>query len=104
MGTWITELIAAIKSGDSTYFVEPTRETGEGAGLWEAPRGALGHWVSVKGGKIDRYQVVTPSTWDMSPRDAKGVRGPLEEALVGAPILDVTKPLEALRIVHSFDP
>jgi hydrogenase large subunit len=104
MGTWIGELIAAVKSGDSSYFVEATTDSGEGAGLWEAPRGALGHWVSVKGGKIDRYQVITPSTWDMSPRDAKGVRGPLEEALVGAPIADVTKPLEALRIVHSFDP
>jgi [NiFe] hydrogenase large subunit len=104
MGTWIDELVAAVQGGDSTYFVEPARETGAGAGLWEAPRGALGHWVNVKGGKIANYQVVTPSTWDCSPRDKAGVRGPMEEALVGAPILDVTKPLEALRIVHSFDP
>jgi len=104
MGNWINELVAAVKGGDSKYFVEATKDSGEGAGLWEAPRGALGHWVTVKNGKIERYQVVTPSTWDMSPRDAKGVRGPLEEALVGAPIADVTKPLEALRIVHSFDP
>jgi len=104
MGKWITELVGAVKGGDSSYFVEPTVDSGAGAGLWEAPRGALGHWVSVKGGKIDRYQVVTPSTWDCSPRDAKGVRGPMEEALVGAPIADVEKPLEALRIVHSFDP
>ncbi len=104
MGKWINELVAAVKGGDSSYFVEPAKDSGTGAGLWEAPRGALGHWVSVKGGKIDRYQVITPSTWDMSPRDAKGVRGPLEEALVGSPVADVTKPLEALRIVHSFDP
>jgi hydrogenase large subunit len=104
MGKWIDELIAAVKSGDSSYFVEATTDTGAGAGLWEAPRGALGHWVSVKGGKIDRYQVVTPSTWDMSPRDAKGNPGPLEAALIGSPCIDVTKPLEALRIVHSFDP
>jgi len=104
MGKWIGELVAAVKSGDSSYFVEATTDTGEGAGLWEAPRGALGHWVSVKGGKIDRYQVVTPSTWDCSPRDAKGVRGPMEEALVGTPIAEIEKPLEALRIVHSFDP
>ena len=64
MGTWISELIEAVKGGDSKYFVDKTGE-GEGAGLWEAPRGALGHWVGVKGGKISSYQVVTPSTWDM---------------------------------------
>ncbi len=103
MGGWITELIDAVKGGDSKYFVDKTGE-GEGAGLWEAPRGALGHWVGVKGGKISSYQVVTPSTWNCSPRDKNGVRGPMEEALVGAPIADATKPLEALRIVHSFDP
>lgn len=103
MGKWIGELIEAIKSGDSKYFVDKTGE-GEGAGLWEAPRGALGHWVGVKGGKISSYQVVTPSTWNCSPRDQNGVRGPMEEALVGTPIADPEKPLEALRIVHSFDP
>ena len=54
--------------------------------------------------KIAGYQVVTPSTWDMSPRDKDGKRGPLEEALVGAPIVDAEKPMEAVRIVHSFDP
>ncbi len=73
-------------------------------GLWEAPRGALGHWMRVKGGKIEHYQVVTPSTWNMSPRDADGKRGPLEEALIGVPVTDVERPLEALRVVHSFDP
>jgi hydrogenase large subunit len=104
MGTWITELVAAVESGDSTYFKEATTDTGEGAGLWEAPRGALGHWVNIKGGKIANYQIITPSTWDCSPRDKNGIRGPMEEALVGTPIADATKPLEALRIVHSFDP
>jgi len=103
MGKWIGELIEAVKGGDSKYFTDQTGE-GEGAGLWEAPRGALGHWVGVKGGKISSYQVVTPSTWDCSPRDKNGVRGPMEEALVGTPIADPEKPLEALRIVHSFDP
>jgi [NiFe] hydrogenase large subunit len=101
---WLTELIEAVKGGDAAYFSQPTQSEGSGAGLWEAPRGALGHWMTVKGGKISGYQVVTPSTWDMSPRDKDGKRGPLEEALVGAPIVDVEKPMEALRIVHSFDP
>jgi len=104
MGKWIVELVGAIKGGDMKFFAEATETDGDGAGLWEAPRGALGHWVSIKGGNIANYQVVSPSTWDCSPRDAKGVRGPMEEALVGAPIADPEKPLEALRIVHSFDP
>jgi len=101
---WVNDLVAAIKGGDSKFFETSDATDGEGVGLWEAPRGALGHWVTVKGGKIDRYQVIAPSTWDMSPRDKDGQRGPLEEALVGAPVEDPTKPLEALRIVHSFDP
>ncbi len=104
MGEWIMELIGAVKGGDAKFFTEPTETNGQGAGLWEAPRGALGHFIDVKDGKIANYQVVSPSTWDCSPRDAAGVRGPLEEALVGTPIADIEKPLEALRIVHSFDP
>jgi [NiFe] hydrogenase large subunit len=104
MGGWIMELVGALKGGDSKFFNEPTGTAGEGAGLWEAPRGALGHWITVKDGKIDRYQVCTPSTWDCSPRDAAGNLGPMEKALVGTPVEDIEKPLEALRIVHSFDP
>ena len=101
---WFTELVEAIKGGDSSYFVAAERDAGDGAGLWEAPRGALGHWMTVEGGRIANYQVVTPSTWDISPRDGEGKRGPMEEALVGTPVIDPEQPLEALRIVHSFDP
>jgi len=101
---WISELAEAAKGGDVSFFEASTATEGDGLGLWEAPRGALGHWMSVKGGKIDHYQVVTPSTWDMSSRDDDGVRGAGEEALIGTPILDVERPLEACRIVRSFDP
>jgi len=102
--TWCMELIEAIKSGDSSYFVTERASDGAGAGLWEAPRGALGHWIDVKGGKIDNYQIITPSTWDTSPRDDSGARGPMEEAFVGVPVADAERPLEVLRIAHSFDP
>ncbi len=101
---WCTELVEAIKGGDVSLFQNAPKDEGKGAGLWEAPRGAVGHWMNVSGGRISGYQVVTPSTWDTSPRDKDGVRGPMEEALVGAPCVDVEKPLEALRIAHSFDP
>ncbi len=78
---------------------------GAGAGLIEAPRGALGHWVEIDGrGRILRYQVITPTCWNASPMDDDGVKGPIEQALIGTPIIDESKPIEALRIIHSFDP
>ena len=76
----------------------------EGVGFEEAPRGALGHWVVIKDKKIANYQLVVPSTWNGSPRDAKAQRGAWEEALLDTPIADPVKPVEVLRTVHSFDP
>jgi [NiFe] hydrogenase large subunit len=101
---WCNELIAGHRRRRLELLPAPQRRRGQGAGLWEAPRGALGHWIDIQGGKIARYQVVTPSTWDISSRDADGVRGPMEEALVGTPIIDVERPLEACRVARSFDP
>lgn len=85
-----------------TPFEVPDR--GEGMGLTEAPRGSLGHWIEIEGGKIKRYQCVVPGTWLASPRDDMGQRGPIEEALVGTPIADPENPIEAVRVVRSFDP
>jgi [NiFe] hydrogenase large subunit/hydrogenase large subunit len=75
-----------------------------GAGFHEAPRGALGHWVHIRNGSIANYQCIVPSTWNAGPRDASGQRGPYEEALIGTPVADPTKPVELLRTIHSFDP
>jgi Ni,Fe-hydrogenase I large subunit len=75
-----------------------------GHGLIEAPRGALGHWVNVKGNKISSYQIITPTAWNASPRDANGVRGPCEEALIGTTLKNPENPLEIHHIVRSFDP
>lgn len=75
-----------------------------GYGFHEAPRGALGHWIKIKDQKILNYQTVVPSTWNASPRDAKGQRGPYEAALVGTPMAKADQPLEILRTIHSFDP
>ena len=73
-------------------------------GFHEAPRGVLSHWVVIKGGEIENYQCVVPSTWNAGPRDAKGQKGPYEASLVGNPVADAEQPLEVLRTVHSFDP
>jgi [NiFe] hydrogenase large subunit len=75
-----------------------------GTGLNEAPRGALGHWIKIQDGKIGNYQMVVPSTWNLGPRDGSGVRGPVEQALIGLPVADPSKPVEILRLIHSYDP
>ncbi len=105
MVEWCTELIAALAEGkDTEFFREPARTTGEGTGMWEAPRGALYHYEKIKNNKIDKYQIIIPTTWNVGPRDASGVPGPIEQALIGCPVNDLEKPIQALRTVHSFDP
>ncbi len=107
---WLDALIANIAKGDyrmhNNEKWDPANWPAEASGYgWhEAPRGALGHWIRIKDQKILNYQAVVPSTWNASPRDAKGQRGPYEAALVGTPLAKPDQPLEILRTVHSFDP
>ncbi|AWK89707.1 nickel-dependent hydrogenase large subunit [Azospirillum thermophilum] len=80
-------------------------DSGRAVGLTEAARGALGHWLRVEQGRIAGYQIIAPTTWNFSPRDLDGVPGPLERALVGAPVREgETSPLSVQHIVRSFDP
>ncbi|OFW05183.1 MAG: hydrogenase [Acidobacteria bacterium RIFCSPLOWO2_02_FULL_68_18] len=110
MADWVDGLAANMAAGDLRIHDnskwDPASWPAEamGAGFHEAPRGALGHWVSIRNGAIDNYQCVVPSTWNAGPRDAKGQRGPYEEALIGTPVADLGRPVEILRTVHSFDP
>ncbi len=79
------------------------QETGIGIGLHEAMRGALGHWVSVKDGRIKQYQIVTPSAWTFSSRDENGTRSVAESSLIDLTI--ATPELkEAGRVIRSYDP
>jgi Ni,Fe-hydrogenase I large subunit len=104
---WCDELTAAMtkpgfKIHDTAHWKPPA--TGEGAGFYEAPRGALGHWIRIKDHKIANYQAVVPSTWYCSPRDDRGIRGQCEEALIGVPVPDPKNPINVVRVVRSFDP
>ncbi|MDR0246875.1 MAG: nickel-dependent hydrogenase large subunit [Burkholderiales bacterium] len=104
------ELISNIKAGDTATANmekwEPSTwpKSCEGAGVCEAPRGALAHYIKIKDTRIDLYQAVVPTTWNASPRDAQGQIGPYEAALLNTPMADPHKPLEILRTIHSFDP
>lgn len=88
------------------YFSEhPPLQDAEGVGLTEAARGALGHWLRIHDGKIANYQIIAPTSWNFSPRDALGIPGALEAALVGAPVRPgETTPVAVQHIVRSFDP
>ncbi|MCL2550335.1 MAG: nickel-dependent hydrogenase large subunit, partial [Methanimicrococcus sp.] len=85
----------------------------QGMGIWEAPRGALGHWISGDSkGKVKNYQAIVPSTWNLGPRDENGLPCPIEQALVGNAIsgvdniggADYTNPVAILHVGRSYDP
>jgi hydrogenase large subunit len=100
MDKWLLEL----KPGEPTFIEYTVPEEGKGAGLTEASRGALGHWIEIKGRKIANYQCVVPTTWNASPRDDNGNPGPIEQAITGTKVKDKNNPFEIVRIVRSFDP
>lgn len=110
LAPWTMELAANIGKGDlaihenAHWHPSTWPQEAMGWGWSEAPRGALGHWVHIKDGKIANYQAIVPSTWNGSPRDAKGIPGAYEAALVGIEVADPAQPLELLRTIHSFDP
>ena len=110
LGGWLAELRDHLAAGDVAMadltVWDPATWPREASGfaMGESARGAVGHWVSIRDGRIAAYQVVDATTWNASPRDADGRRGALEEALVGTPVADAGRPLELLRVIHSFDP
>lgn len=110
MQYFFDKLIANIKAGDVATVNgekwEPKSWPAEtkGVGWTEAPRGALGHWLKIKDGKIDNYQCVVPTTWNAGPRDPSGNIGAYEASLMDTPMADPNQPVEILRTLHSFDP
>ncbi|RNE89765.1 nickel-dependent hydrogenase large subunit [Marichromatium sp. AB31] len=111
MDDWYRGLIDNIRAGDTrtfdarTWDPETWPREARGAGYMEAPRGALGHWIVIRDGRIENYQAVVPSTWNAGPRDAAEQPGAYEAALEhNHQLVDPRQPVEILRTIHSFDP
>jgi len=105
MKGWIDETEKRVKSGDSTIYKKWTMpDTAKGVGLCCVTRGALSHWIRIKGGLIENFQLVVPSTWNIGPRCAAGKLSAAEQSLIGCPCPDLDRPVEILRTIHSFDP
>lgn len=90
---------------DGEFFINyEIPDEGEGIGLSEGARGAVGHWIRIKEKKISHYQVISPTTWNASPKDNYGNYGPIEKALIGTQLKNEQDYVEILRIIRSFDP
>ena len=102
---WAEQWLAELRPGDPFHSPARLPDEGQAAGLAEAARGALGHWVTVQGGRIANYQIVSPTSWNFSPRDSAGTPGALEAALVGTPVaVGDSAPVAVQHVVRSFDP
>lgn len=102
----LDNLIENLKVDESTcaaYVIDKNKEY-KGRFIGNAPRGMLSHWVRIKDGVVSNYQAVVPSTWNASPKDVKKQMGSYEACLIGLKIEDLTKPLEIIRKIHSYDP
>ena len=105
MGVWLDQLEENIRSGNNKIYQEwEMPDQAQGVGFSTAPRGALSHWMVIEDKVIKNYQLVVPSTWNLGPRCAGNKLGPVEEALIGTPVFDSSRPVELLRTIHSFDP
>jgi Ni,Fe-hydrogenase I large subunit len=108
--SWVWELKTNLSTGDVSVADITSWDPGswpdaaEGWSTGEGPRGAVAHWVGIANKQIERYQVVDANTWNLSPRDSVDLRGPIETALLHTPVADPARPLEILRVVHSFNP
>jgi hydrogenase large subunit len=87
--------------GQSVYDIP---DSTRGGGFIDTTRGALGHWISIENKKISHYNIITPSAWNYSPTDSNGIRGVIEQALIGTEIQNPNQPVEIGRIVRSYDP
>ncbi len=105
---FINSLVENIKYYDTDTWTKYTFESlpkdAKGRIFFEVPRGVLSHFINIEDQKIKNYQVIAPTTWNASPKDSKDQRGPYEEALIGIKLDDPSRPLEVLKVLHSFDP
>jgi Ni,Fe-hydrogenase I large subunit len=82
----------------------PEGFTGQGVGLWEPSRGTLSHYMDVEDGTVERYQIITPTLWNIGPRDGEGNPSIIEGAIVGDPVENIENPMNVMRTIRSFDP
>lgn len=97
----ISNLVELKQNSQKIYTVP---ESGFGVGITDTIRGTLGHWLHIENKLIRNYNIITPTGWNLSPVDEKGIHGPAEYALIGTKINNKDDRIKLGRIVRSFDP
>lgn len=97
----LADRIEIVGNAENRYEIP---QTAFGVGLIDTTRGSLGDWIQIDDQVIHYYNIVTPSMWNLSPRDEAGNPGVIEKALIGTELVNVDEPVEIGRIVRSFDP
>ena len=100
---WVRGWLDQLELKESFYSKPTEYAEGKGFGSTEAARGSLSDWIVLENNKIKNYQVITPTAWNIGPRDGSGALGPMETALVGSPIIDPEDPVELGHVARSFD-
>ena len=86
------------------FYTKPIEHAeGKGFGSTEAARGSLSDWIVIRNGRIENYQVVTPTAWNIGPQDSQQIHGPMEQSFIGAHIADPRDPVEMGHVARSFD-
>jgi len=97
---WLNEI-----DPNEPFYIKPEKiSEARGVGLTEAARGVLGHWIDIENYRIKNYQVITPTAWNISPRDSDNNPGAVEQALIGTYVEDEKNPVEVAHIIRSYDP
>jgi Ni,Fe-hydrogenase I large subunit len=100
----VLDLLAGFDPSEPLMADFPENFTGKGVGLWEPSRGTLSHYMDVEDGTVERYQIITPTLWNIGPRDSEGNPSIIEGAIVGDAVEDIENPLNIMRTIRSFDP
>lgn len=105
----LTELIKKwlkkIKPGKAPIKQKKEIVLNQAIAVVDAMRGPLLHSALIENEQISKYDIITPTGWNFSPKDSVGNRGPIETALVGT-TLPSSKYQYIIpgRIIRSFDP
>lgn len=97
MAVWLDEL--NLKERTMAEFEVP--ETGEAISYAEASGGAVVHYVSLKKGKIDNYNIFDSYSWNVCPTTKEGYRNVIEQALMGIE-LPLNGHVPVYRVARSF--